>query len=158
MDVLKEVALSLSVTMIFFGVVTMLAPSRKTQNIFLQVISVALVSVIVSASVKGCGMFKEFDYNVTASLSFDNYSELEQTVDNINIITVENSVKDLILEKFNEQGINDFEIFVKADIFEDNSIKIIEVNVTCNKDDLQKCKQILNELGISANVSQSIQT
>lgn len=154
METLRTVVASLCVTFVFFGVIMMLVPEGAMQKSVKTFISVAIVSIIVAvvsgASTDFSHIKSEFDFDVDSRYA----DSVEKTSDELNLEVTRSTVENLISEKLTENNIEFLEISVNADILEDKSISITEVEIVCFEGDGQKCQAILNELGLKGVVTE----
>ena len=154
METLRSVVASLCVSFVFFGVIMMLLPEGNIQKNAKTLVSVALVSIIVAVISGVSADVSDTDFNLEMNFNSENAVWFEQSADELNIAVTQSTVEQLVYEKLSEKGIEFSEISVNADISEDNSISITEVEIVCPKGNGQKCQAVLNELGLKGTVTE----
>lgn len=154
MEALRSVVASLCVSFVFFGVIMMLLPEGNMQKNVKTFVSVALVSVIVAAVSGVSANISDNKFDLDFELDQTKVSSIERSADEINIAVTESAIERQIFEALTEKEIEFSEISVKADISEDKSISITEVEIVCPKENGQKCRAVLTELGIKGTVTE----
>ncbi len=154
MEAVKTLAMHLCVSLIFFGVVLMLCPEGVMKKSFKTFISTAIIAVIVVSADGIASAVKNIDLDITYKATQKYTEEMSQTVESMNINAVESSVKNLILQKLSSYDIQDLEILVSANISDDNSISITNVEIVCPKGYESACSRALNELGLEGSVTE----
>ena len=146
MEALKNAVSVVSVSMIIYGIVLLLVPSDSMYKSIKYVASVSLLSAALVAF-RGVEFSNIFDLNVS-NVNYD--IDYTASVNDYEIDAVESTLKDLIENKILNIGISDAFCEVKADILEETSISITEVKIYCKASDEDKIKQVIDELGITA--------
>lgn len=146
MEALKNAVSVVSVSMIIYGIVLLLVPSDSMYKSIKYVASVSLLSAALVAF-RGVELSNIFDLNVS---NVNNDIDYTASVNDYEIDAVETTLKDLIENKILNIGITDAFCEVKADILKNTSISITEVKIYCKASDEDKIKQVIDELGITA--------
>lgn len=154
METVRTAVTSLCVSMIFFGVIMMLIPKGKMQKPFKTFASVAVVAALISSCCGFSSAVEEFELELSSESFESQSSELSETVNEQSVSAVESSMSDLISEYLGAAGIKNTEISVLADISETKGIYITNVTVVCDKGDADKCRQVLNEMSLTANITE----
>lgn len=153
MEALRSVVASLCVSFVFFGVIMMLTPSGAMQKNIKMLVSVAIVSVAV-AIISGVSV-SIGDFKIDSSYDVEtNASELNLTVDELNVTATENAVRKTVAEALEQRSIKYHEIIVIADIFDDTSISITETEIVCPIGQGDACRAVLYELGLNGRVTE----
>jgi hypothetical protein len=145
-EALKNAVSVVSVSMIIYGIVLLLVPSDSMYKSIKYVASVSLLSAALVAF-RGVELSNIFDLNVS---NVNNDIDYTASVNDCEIDMVETTLKDLIENKILNIGITDAFCEVKADILKNTSISITEVKIYCKASDEDKIKQVIDELGITA--------
>lgn len=146
MEALKSAVSVISVSMIIYGVVLLVIPSDSAYKSMKYVASVSLLAATLVAF-KGVEISNLFDLDVS---DINNNVDYTNSVNEYEIKAVESTLKDLIENKILNIGITDAFCEVKADILLNTSISITEVKIHCRASDVDKIKQVVDELGIAA--------
>ncbi|MBO5912223.1 MAG: hypothetical protein J6Q76_01990 [Clostridia bacterium] len=154
MEALRSVVASLCVSFVFFGVIMTLVPEGNMQKNIKTFVSVALVSVIVAVVSGVSSRISDNRFDLEFELDSTDVNSIVRSADEINITVTEDTVERLIFESLTEKEIKFFEISVSADISEDKSISITEVEIICPEGNGQKCRAVLSELGIKGTVTE----
>ncbi len=154
MSEIRSIILSMSVTLIFFGTVSVLIPEGGLQKAFGTFRAVAVIAA-VAMSVLGVSTavseFKASELELNVSQS---NAELESAVKNSNVAAAEAAVKLTVTEACRENGIFNAEIEVSANIDSDNCISIVKVKAVCDKADMPKAESVISGLGLPVEVSE----
>ena len=149
METIKQCVSSICVSMIFFGIIMLLVPEGSMQNSLKRLVSVAIIcSVVVAFSGISIGSFdkiQEYDVSISEISQALNDNIIENSVN-----VTSQSVKSLLEDRFVALGLNDVKTAVLVDIADDKDIYIKEIRVYCSKSDVEKCQQIVSELGLTA--------
>ena len=152
MEALRSVVASLCVSFVFFGVILMLTPSGTMQKNIKTFVSIAIVSVAVA--VISCVSIGIGDFNINYPHDTEiNTSELNSTVNELNVTATESAIRKLVAETLKQRSIKYHEIIVIADIFDDTSISIGEVLILCSAEDKKISENILKDLGLNGRVT-----
>ncbi len=154
METVRSVVASLCVSFIFFGVIMMLVPSGTMQKNIKTFMSIAIVSVIV-AVISGVSVnIRDTDLKFNSENCSEMAADLNSKINELNIETTENTVKQLIAERLTALGVNSFNLTVNADILNDTGISITEINIICDQGDGAVCKNVLTQLGLNGTVTE----
>lgn len=152
METVKTLVTSLCTVLIFSGVAMMLIPEGTMKKSVKTLISVIIISVIVSCvfgvseAVKGMN-FSSKNINLN-----EKNSAFSKTVQNQSVKSAESAVKAVIVEEFEKSDINSAEVFIFADITDDNRIYIKRIEVVCDNEELLQCRIVLDKLSICKDV------
>ena len=153
MEALRSVVASLCVSFVFFGVIMMLTPSGTMQKNIKTFVSIAIVSVAV-AVISGVSIgIGDFNINYPHDTEI-NASELNSTVNELNVTATESAIRKLVAETLKQRSIKYHEIIVIADIFDDTSISITETEIVCPVGQGDACRSVLRELGLNGKVTE----
>ena len=151
MEGLKAIVTAVCVSMIFYGAAMMLLPEGTMSKSFASFAGIAVIaSVVISVSGISPGNF-DFAFHPSEQTT-EISSELAKTVAENEITAVEQSVKRLIITQLAAAGIEPCEVDIFTDISDTSGISIIGAEVVCPTGTADKARQIVNSLGIAAEV------
>lgn len=150
MEAIKQVVSVVSVSLILYGVLTVVLPEGSMKNSFKYMVSIALLSSIVLT-------FKNADFNLETDLNFVQSSEKPEQID-VNSIekeATESSITQYLSEQIQMLTDNPFSIEVLTDISDEGYISIREIIVFCNSEDAEKISELISRLGLKAVINES---
>lgn len=150
MDTVKSIVSSVSVTMIFFGIIVLLLPEGTMKKPILNFASVALIATVISCFTNVSFSADSIDKPTFNSSLIE--SEFKNKTENLTLEVAKDSLEKLIESNFLANGINNFDIYLKVDNYENNSIFISELIIYCSQKDSAKCEEIIKNLGLDANI------
>lgn len=151
MTTFKNVVTTLSVTLVFFGVILMLVPETKMKRSFVSFASVVLVTcVIVSLSMTD-KIIDDIDLDLHTDLSF--YENIAEIGIETEAEAARSAVKKVVEDALKKEGVEFYEVSVTVDIFDDTSISIGEVLILCSAEDKKISENILKDLGLNGRVT-----
>ena len=150
MSTVKNLIMSVSVTLVFFGVMMLLLPENKMKKPFISFLSVALVAGVIS--VVSSVNTSMYNFNMDFSDKSVNTDDMGAFSRQFNVHTAEQTVVTIIKSELISEGVDFFEVSANADISEDNSILLTDVVILCNVKDKAKCEQVLEKYGLNGRV------
>lgn len=151
MEIIKNVVISVSVTLVFLGVAIMLMPDGSMKIPFKSFVSVCLVSVLVLAFSSGTQAFNNIEFD---DYLFDDskQNELVEGLNNTSLSVAEQTVEQIVVDSLKQKGVSDAQVSVLANISDEGIISITETVIYCSKSDIAVCKKVLDELGLLGKV------
>lgn len=151
MTTFKNIASTLSVTLVFFGVILMLLPESKMKKPFVSFASVVLVTCVIASF----SMADKAVDNINLDLKYDIslYDNIVDFGSRTEAEAVKTAVKKVVTDELAKQGIDFYEVSVTVDILDDTSISIGEVSISCSKEEKENCEKILKDLGLNGRVT-----
>ncbi len=153
METVKLVAIGACVSIIFYGLVIMMAPKGALSNTFKTFVGVAVVASVVISCVKAYG---KGDFQLGLQVpSFEVAgvtSEFNNKVLDNQRKSIESSIQQLVLENLIIYNLEPKSVSVVTDISDNGLISIIRVDIEHNKGDAEKIKNALNHLGLEINL------
>lgn len=146
MEALKNAVTVISVSMIFYGVISLVVPFEGMNKSFKFVAAISLLAA-VTVALKGVKLSNIFD-EIKVDMTEQTANGFENTVLEAELNSVEKAVENLINSRLRSAGEKNAICKVTADISEDNSIIITDVEIFCNKDSVEKIKNVTSDLGL----------
>lgn len=142
MNDIKSAIITITVSMIIYGVVLLFVPKGEMGKTFKTVVALALIFTVVS-------VIFSFDLNLEFDKTEYKTGIVSDIKTNVNVVDFcEYKLEEYISEEFKFRGIRNFKISVSMDISDENSIFIKSVNVCCNSENYNDCDKILKNLGL----------
>lgn len=151
MSTFKTIASTLSVTLVFFGIILMLVPESKMKKPFVSFASVVLVTCVIASFSMADKAVENIDLNLMSDLSY--FESITEIGNRTELNAVKDAVIKVVKDELDKQGIQYYEVSVTTDILEDTSISISEVLVSCSNKDQEKCENILRNLDLNGRVT-----
>ncbi len=151
MEVFKNAVAAVSVTLVFFGLALNLMPEGTMKKPFKSFISVAVIAVLVVVLSSNSDALQNIDINDIDIVVSDNFAIVD-TNEQTSLRVTEQTVRDIVLEKLNNNGVLDAQVSVSANISDESVISITETVVFCDPKDMPTCRKILNDLGLVGKV------
>lgn len=149
MEAIKQVVSVVSVSLILYGVLTVVLPEGSMKNSFKYMVSIALLSSIVLT-------FKNTDFNLETDLNFVQSSGIDEIdVNSIEQEAIERSINQYLSEQIQGLTDNPFSIDVLTDISDEGYISIREIIVFCNREDAEIISELISRLGLKAVINES---
>ena len=148
MNDIKSAIITITVSMIIYGVVLLFVPKGEMSKTFKTVVALALIFTLVS-------VIFSFDLNLEFDKTDYETGTVSEIKTNVNVVDFcEYKLEQYISEQFKISGIKNFKISVSMDISNENSIFIKSVNVCCNSEDYTNCDKILKNLGLDYSLTE----
>lgn len=136
--------------LIFSGLVSALLPEGAVKKTVKLLLSTA-VAVSVIWSFKGASVsFESFGTSGNTSVS----GSLALVKERYECYAAESAVKRVISEQLGASGVSNAEISVITDIDANGDIYISELNIECERGELEKCREALNALSLKGEVTE----
>jgi hypothetical protein len=144
MDLIKQIATVIFVSLILYGIVAMLLPEKSKGNIK-NIIGIAVIAtVILSVRNIDLGEFQsEFEFNIPVA----NTDVMTEMVLKTEQSAVETAVEGVIKERLGAENINFTSVSTFTDISETGGISIIKAEVVLNDENIEKAKAAVGDLG-----------
>lgn len=153
METIKFVAIGACVSIVFYGLVIMMAPKGALSKTFKNFVGVAIVASIVISAVKALnkGDFK-LELQTPSFETTELKNSFNETVFHNQQQSIENSIQQLVFENLKIYDIKTEDVSVVTDILDNGLISIIRVDIECDKNDSDKVKKALNHLGLEISI------
>ena len=149
MDEIKTVILSLSVSLVIYGVIMLLTPVGSMSGIFKTAVGIALICTVISGV---------FNSDVKADFEMPRLGAAEVSDIGADLQAVkasEKALEDYLGKYLKESGVSGCDVSVNMDISESGDIFIVAADVRCASDSLNTADTALKKLGIPYNITET---